>query len=51
MTMTSEDSIVAVYEKHTEAEQAVQELQRAGFDLKKLSVVGKEYHTDEHVVG
>ena len=51
MTMTSEDSIVAVYEKHTEAEQAVQELQRAGFDLKKLSIVGKEYHTDEHVVG
>ena len=51
MTMTNEDSIVAVYEKHTEAEQAVQELQRAGFDLKKLSIVGKEYHTDEHVVG
>ena len=51
MTMNNEDSIVAVYERHTEAEHAVQELQHAGFDLKKVSIVGKEYHTDEHVVG
>ena len=29
----------------------MQELQRAGFDMKKLSIVGKDYHTDEHVVG
>ncbi len=29
----------------------MQELQRAGFDMKKLSIVGKDYHTEEHVVG
>ena len=27
------------------------ELQKDGFDMKKLSIVGKDYHTDEHVVG
>src|ERR1700727_2286983 len=27
------------------------ELQKAGFDMKKLSVVGKDYHTEDHVVG
>ncbi|HLO19164.1 MAG TPA: hypothetical protein VK192_01560, partial [Sphingomicrobium sp.] len=26
-------------------------LQRSGFDMKKLSIVGKDYHTEEHVVG
>jgi hypothetical protein len=44
-------AVVAVYEAHPEAEAAVKELQRAGFDMKKLSVVGKDYHTDEQVVG
>jgi hypothetical protein len=49
--MAKEDTIVAVYKSHLAAEQAVQELQRAGFDIKKLSIVGKDYHTEEHVVG
>jgi hypothetical protein len=34
-----------------EAEEAVKELQRAGIDMRKLSIVGKGTHTDEHVVG
>jgi uncharacterized membrane protein len=49
--MAKDDAIVAVYDSHNEAEQAVQELQRASFDMKKLSIVGKDYHTEEHVVG
>ena len=44
-------AVIAVYNTHPEAEGAVKELQRAGFDVKKLSVVGKGYHTDEQVVG
>jgi hypothetical protein len=44
-------AVIAVYNTHTEAETAVKELQRGGFDMKKLSVVGKDYHTDEQVVG
>jgi hypothetical protein len=42
---------VAVYNTHSEAEAAVKELQKSGFDMKKLSIVGKGYHTDESVVG
>jgi hypothetical protein len=49
--MSDKNSAVAVYDNHVVAEQAVQELQRSGFDMKKLSIVGKDYHTDEHVVG
>jgi ABC-type xylose transport system substrate-binding protein len=49
--VTENDLVVAVYANHETAEAAVQELQQAGFDMKKLSIVGKDYHTEEHVIG
>ncbi|MFH0780816.1 MAG: general stress protein [Pseudomonadota bacterium] len=49
--MNKNNSIVATYPSHTVAEAAIKELQLAGFDMKKLSIVGRDYHTDEHVVG
>ena len=49
--MTKDNSVVAIYRSHTGAEAAVKELQRSGFEMKKLSIVGRDYHSDEHVVG
>jgi uncharacterized membrane protein len=49
--MNKNNSIVAVYPSHTAAEAAVKELQKSGFDMKKLSIVGRDQHTDEHVIG
>lgn len=49
--MTNTDIAVAVYDLHTQAEAAVKALQRAGFDMKKISIIGRDYHTEEHVVG
>jgi uncharacterized membrane protein len=49
--MNKNNSIVAIYKSHTAAEAAIKELQQSGFDMKKLSVVGRDEHTDEHVVG
>jgi hypothetical protein len=49
--MSKHNAVVAIYKSHTEAESAVKELQQSGFDMKKLSIVGRDYHTDEHVVG
>ena len=49
--MEKNNSIVAVYPSHTAAEAAIKELQQSGFDMKKLSIVGRDYHTDEQVVG
>ncbi len=49
--MSMENSVVAVYSTHAEANEAVKELQRGGVDMHKLSIVGKGYHTDEQVVG
>jgi uncharacterized membrane protein len=49
--MSDKNSVVAIFESHDRAEDAIRELQKDGFDMKKLSIVGKDYHTEEHVVG
>jgi hypothetical protein len=51
LTMSKESAGVVILGTHAEAEDAVKELQRSGFDMKKLSIVGKDYHTEEQVVG
>ncbi len=52
MQIVSDNNIVvAVYDAHEGAEGAVKELQTAGFDMKKLSIVGKNPHAEEHIVG
>jgi len=49
--MENDHSPFYVFNTHIEAEQAIQSLSRAGFDMKKLSLVGKGYHTEEHPIG
>ena len=44
--MSKSNAVVAIYKSHAEAEVAVKELQHSGFDMKKLSIVGRDYHTD-----
>jgi uncharacterized membrane protein len=45
------NSVVAIFDTHEQAEQAIKELQAAGVDMKSLSIAAKGQHTDEHVVG
>lgn len=49
--MAENSAVVGIYDSHTEAEAIIKELQRSGFDMKKLSIVGKDYHSEEHVIG
>jgi hypothetical protein len=49
--MSELNALVAIYETHAGAEEAVKELYRAGVDMRSLSIIGKDTHTDEHVVG
>lgn len=46
-----EHSVIAIYESHEEAEQAVKTLERAGLDMKRLSIVGKDFRVEEHPIG
>ena len=47
----NQSSAVAIYNTHTDAEAAVKDLQTAGIDMKLLSIVGKDYRNEDHVVG
>src|ERR1700730_9822357 len=49
--MDDQNNVVAVYNSHTEAEQALQKLSSASFDIKKVSILGKDYRTEEKIVG
>ena len=49
--MPQTNSVIAVYRTHDAAEEAIKELQISGFEMKKLSIIGQNIHTDEHVVG
>jgi hypothetical protein len=51
MDTPAANNCVAVFDRHPDAEAALRELQRVGFDMKKLSIVGRDYHTEEHPVG
>ncbi len=51
MDTIGDSNCVTVFERHEDAEAAIRELQRTGFDMKKLSIVGRDYHTEEHAVG
>lgn len=50
MNITRHKAIARVCNTHTAAEAAVKELQKAGFEMKELSIVGMDYRSEEHVV-
>jgi hypothetical protein len=45
------NAAVSICNSHQEAEAAIQTLKKFGFDVKKLSLIGKGYHSEEHPVG
>jgi hypothetical protein len=49
--MSDKHAAVSTFPSHAEAEAAVLELQKAGFDMQKISIIGKDYETSEHVRG
>jgi hypothetical protein len=42
---------VRVFATHTDAEQAIRAIAKSGFDMTKLSLIGKGYHTEEYPIG
>ncbi len=43
--------MTALYDTHAQAERAIQKLQHHGYDMRQLSIVGRDYHAEEKVVG
>ena len=48
---TGTNAVVGVYRTHSDVDAAVRALERTGFDMKRLSVVGRGYHSDQQPVG
>ncbi|MCY0880493.1 MAG: hypothetical protein OWS74_00710, partial [Firmicutes bacterium] len=49
--LVGQSAVIGIYETQDLANDAVKELQKDGFDMKKLSVIGKGYHTEEQPQG
>ncbi|MHC5855734.1 general stress protein [Nostoc sp.] len=49
--MSDQHKVVNMFPTHVEAEVAVLELQKVGFDMNKISIIGQDYQTTEHVRG
>jgi hypothetical protein len=49
--LPNEDAVIAVFASHDAAEMAVRKLARANFEMKKLSLVGRGFHSEERVMG
>jgi uncharacterized membrane protein len=49
--MNDDNKVVAVFTDHNQAEAAIRRLQQAGFDMKKLSIIGRDYVSEEQVLG
>lgn len=49
--MAEINATVAIFATHEQADTAIKALQKAGFNMKNLSIVGKDFHTEEHAVG
>lgn len=49
--MDKDNLPVYVFNTHIEAEEAVKALSKSGYDVKKLSIIGKGYHTEETPIG
>jgi len=51
MKSNAQNSVVAVFTQHSGAENAIKALKDDRFDVKKLSIVGSDYRSNEDVVG
>jgi hypothetical protein len=49
--MAEYNATVRIYDPHAEVQATINEIQRSGFAINRLSIVGKDYHIEERVIG
>lgn len=49
--MKNTNTLVAFYSTHLKAETAIKKLEKSGFDMTQLSIIGSDYHSEETVTG
>jgi uncharacterized membrane protein len=48
---SNNNSVVALYSEHSDAEAAINLLKKGNFNIKQLAIVGRGYHTEDQVIG
>ena len=48
---TQQTAVVAIFDSRSGAEDAIVALHQEGVDMKRLSIFGKDLHTDQHTNG
>lgn len=46
-----QNSVVAVFARHTATESAIQQLEKGGFDITQISIIGRDSYSEECVFG
>lgn len=49
--MKKDESVFYVADTHVEAEEAIRLLSKSGLDIRKLSLIGRGYHSEEYLLG
>jgi hypothetical protein len=44
-------AVIGVFDTHVQAEQAIKSMESSGFPMRRLSIIGKGYHTEEKPTG
>ena len=48
---SEENSVVAIFGEHSGAENAIKELKKTGFDIRRFSIVGRDFQSEDNVIG
>jgi len=48
---SNNNSVVATFSEHSDAEAAINLLKKSNFNIKQLAILGRGYHTEDQVVG
>jgi uncharacterized membrane protein len=49
--MKNTNTVVTFYDTHLKAEKAIKKLEKSGYDMTNLSIIGTDYHSEETVTG
>jgi uncharacterized membrane protein len=49
--MSKKNNCIAIFNSRQEAEKAIIDLEHAGFDMKKLAIINKDFEKEENVIG
>jgi hypothetical protein len=51
LVVTEHCGLIGIFATHTQAEAAMHRLKKSNFDMRQISIVGRDYHSEENIAG